>query len=154
MEASLRLFSLFFERRICINFKQLDLVIDIVHSLLEIALLAVSWKVQRLKRRESSHKFFIGEQLLAFASDLSANSFKLFTRELHSIKLSKVNHSQNIYISHMSLIDLVDHLIELKAIFLNEFFSEMLDSSVVLYLFFKELGYLALTIVFEQLVRR
>ena len=54
----------------------------------------------------------------------------------------------------MSLIDLVDHLIELKAIFLNEFFSEMLDSSVVLYLFFKELGYLALTIVFEQLVRR
>ncbi len=54
----------------------------------------------------------------------------------------------------MISINLIDNLIELKTILLHEFFSEVLDSSVVLYLFFEEFSNLALAVILKQLVCR
>lgn len=52
----------------------------------------------------------------------------------------------------MVSIDLIDDEIELKTILFNELLSQMLDCSVVLYLFFKEFGHLALAVIFKELV--
>jgi hypothetical protein len=117
LETCLCLFCIvLLKRRISINVKQFYLFINIIHSFLKITLLSISRKIQRLKWWKGSHKFLISHHLLTLTSNFSTNSLKLFPRKLNSIRLSKINKCNDIYMPYMVSINLIDHMIKLKTI--------------------------------------
>ena len=108
---------------ICVYVKQLDLFINIIDSLLEIAFLTISREVQRLEWWEGSHDLFIAHVLRIFSSNFSTNSLKFFSRKLNIMALNKSYQHFNIDTFSIILIYIGNYFIELKSIFLDKLFS-------------------------------
>lgn len=68
---------LLIKRRVSINVQQLHLLVNVVHRLLKVALLAISWKVQGLKRRKCSHQLLVTQNLFIFTPNFASNCFEL-----------------------------------------------------------------------------
>lgn len=78
LETSLGLLThLLCEWRVGVNLQQLDLLVDVVHGLLQVALLAVGGEVEWLEGRKGSHELLVAEHSLALAPHLPADRLEL-----------------------------------------------------------------------------
>lgn len=113
---------LLIKRGVSINVQQLHLLVNVVHRLLKVALLAVSRKVQGLKRRKCSHQLLVTQNLFIFTPNFASNCFELLPWELNTIGLSKLDHCYHIHISPMISINLINNCTELKSVLFHKLF--------------------------------
>lgn len=81
----------FLEGSVGVDLEQFNLLVDVVHCALEVALLAVGGEIEGLERREGTHKLLVGEPFLVLPSDLADDCRKLFSGEVYPMLLDERN---------------------------------------------------------------
>lgn len=87
--------------------------------------------------------------MLLFSSNFSPYSFELVFREINAMLMNKFDKFVNRNSAFSFAVDRVDNLCELETVISDELFSNLFDSSVVLYLFFKNFSNFPLTVIFQ-----
>ena len=142
----------FWVGRCGVDVEQFDLLGDVVHGPLQVAFFPVGGKIQGLKRRESSHKFFVAQQTLSPSSNFPTNPFELIPTKINAVLLNKPNQCLDISASSVTFINLTNNFIEDKTIVFDKLLSELFDGSIVLNLFLEELCNLSFGCVFHECV--
>lgn len=88
------LFGFFHDRllnRSDVNIESAQLIINIVHSLLDVGLFSIGWEVKRFERREGTKQLFKGDWLCMFGFDFPTQPLILLDRELHTMFMNEPN---------------------------------------------------------------
>lgn len=145
---------LFIEGSVSVDVQQLHLLVDMIQSLLQVALLAVGWKVQWLERRKRPHQFFVTQKMFVLSPNLPTNRLKLLPRKIHPVLLHKSYHLLQTHTPPTLSVNLRNDGVKLKSIQPHKLLTQLLNSPIILDLLLKNLSHLPLTIVPQQLVSR
>ena len=136
-----------------------DLLVDILHCLLEIVFFSVNWEVNGFEWGQGIQCFFICNRLHILCKDAFSHSHKFLHRKLHPKSIDKSNKptSSNIVricvnFSFSWTIDSWQNILESETMFLHKILFEVLNSTIEFYLFLEWFCYLEFPIIFYEFV--
>jgi hypothetical protein len=140
-------FLLFVRQELCIDIELMDLLINILHCFLNVALLSISGEVQWFKRGKHPHHLLIGNGSI-FSLYFSGQRLILLQRKLISKSVNICNKIGGVYVASFLTVNIIDDCVKLISIFFDELFSQELDGAVVLDLFLKYFSERSFAVIF------